>query len=156
MFQKKTKLYRYRTVYISGHFHDDIIFRVLFSRYLLHCKISNTQTLYPTLFAVRKVFLKIVKKMNAANKKVRHFPPISQIYWHVKKTPRIYGIYPVTNREIRFFVIFYEYLPDVYMHPTMKLFNTVHQLIFVCENFLRGSREPRLRKCMYFSPWSSL
>lgn len=73
--------------------------------------------------------------MNAANKKVRHFPPISQIYWHVKKTPRIYGIYPVTNREIRFLVIFYEYLPDVYMHPTMKLFNTVHQLIFVCENF---------------------
>lgn len=73
--------------------------------------------------------------MNAANKKVRHFPPISQIYWHVKKTPRIYGIYPVTNREIRFLVIFYEYLPDVYMHPTMKLFNTVHQLIFVWENF---------------------
>lgn len=135
MFQKKTKLYRYRTVYISGHFHDDIIFRVLFSRYLLHCKISNTQTLYPTLFAVRKVFLKIVKKWMLQIKKLDIFPQFRKFIDMWKKTPRIYGIYPVTNREIRFLVIFYEYLPDVYMHPTMKLFNTVHQLIFVCENF---------------------
>lgn len=78
--------------------------------------------------------------MNAANKKVRHFPPISQIYWHVKKTPRIYGIYPVTNREIRFLVIFHEYLSYVYMHPTMKLFNTTSTYIRVREIFARFAR----------------
>lgn len=134
MFQKKTKLYRYRTVYISGHFHDDIIFaRFIFT---ISFTLQNIQyaDVIPDIVCCKK-FFKNRKKMNAAKKKVRHFPPISQIYWHVKKTPRIYGIYPVTNREIRFLVIFYEYLPDVYMHPTMKLFNTVHQLIFVCENF---------------------
>lgn len=114
MFQKKTKLYRYRTVYISGHFHDDIIFRVLFSRYLLHCKISNTQTLYPTLFAVRKVFLKIVKKWMLQIKKLDIFPQFRKFIDMWKKHPGFTVYIPLQIERYDF----WWYFMNIYLMST--------------------------------------
>lgn len=114
MFQKKTKLYRYRTVYISGHFHDDIIFRVLFSRYLLHCKISNTQTLYPTLFAVRKVFLKIVKKWMLQIKKLDIFPQFRKFIDMWKKHPGFTVYIPLQTERYDF----WWYFMNIYLMST--------------------------------------
>lgn len=114
MFQKKTKLYRYRTVYISGHFHDDIIFRVLFSRSLLHCKISNTQTLYPTLFAVRKVFLKIVKKWMLQIKKLDIFPQFRKFIDMWKKHPGFTVYIPLQIERYDF----WWYFMNIYLMST--------------------------------------
>lgn len=80
--------------------------------------------------------------MNVANKfkRLDIFPQFRKFSDMWKKTSQIYGIYPVTYREIRFLVIFYEYLSYVYMHSTMKLFNTTSTYIRVREIFARFAR----------------
>lgn len=90
-------------------------------------------------------------------KRLDIFPPFRTFSDMWKKT-RIYGIYPVTNREIRFLVI-----QCILWIFTWCLHASNNDIIWYCAStyirvreFLRGSREPRLPKWMYFSPWSSL
>lgn len=114
MFQKKTKLYRYRTVYISGHFHDDIIFRVLF--FTISFTLQNIQyaDVIPDIVCCKKSFLKIVKKWMLQIKKLDIFPQFRKFIDMWKKHPGFTVYIPLQIERYDF----WWYFMNIYLMST--------------------------------------